>query len=229
MGRVLESLAESDPAFQIVDRVDRRQPLPESSRGDVAIDFSTPEQCCRTVSWCQRQGMPLVIGTTGLDESTIEAVQRAARHIPVCMEANFSVGILVLQALVRQAATSLGEDFDIEVLELHHGRKQDAPSGTALALGKSAMGGRNQGHEGRQVLIRAGAEGVRQAGDIGYQSLRGGNVAGEHTVFFLGNNERLELTHRATDRRIFAQGALRAARILQDRQEGLYCLADLIL
>ena len=177
---------------------------------DVLIDFSTPQSCLDAARQAANAGKPFVTGTT---------VLRAD---------NFSVGVNVLARLVELASRACGEDFDLEIFESHHKHKVDAPSGTALMLGKAAARGRGQELEDVATWARHGQTGARQPGSIGFQVLRGGDIVGEHTVFACGDGERLELTHRATDRGIFARGALRAARWTFTKKSGLYTMQDVL-
>ncbi len=223
MGAAVRRLASASGAFSEVLAPARTDPFPDHA--DVVIDFSRPEQTRKCLEWCQSRGVPLVIGTTGLDADDHRSIAAASEQVAVCQEANFSLGVHVLYALAEKAAVMLGEGFDSEVLEVHHRRKADAPSGTALELGRRLAAGREPG---RVSPSGSGRSGPREHGEIGVQALRGGDVAGEHTVFFLGDGERLELTHRAGGRELFARGALRAAVLLSGRPAGLYGLADLV-
>jgi 4-hydroxy-tetrahydrodipicolinate reductase len=170
-----------------------------------------------------------VIGTTGLDESQTDALREAARRIPIVWAPNMSLGVNLLLGLVEQVARALDPGgFDVEVVEMHHRHKVDAPSGTALALGRAAARGRGVDLDAAAVRARDGITGPRAAGQIGFATLRGGDVVGEHRVLFAGRGERLELAHVATDRRIYARGALRAATWAAARQPGLYGMADVL-
>lgn len=184
---------------------------------DVVVDFSTPAAVPGVAHAAASRGAALISGVTGLDEAAQAALADAARRVPVLHADNFSLGVAVLKALAIQARERLGSDFDIEIAEAHHRGKRDAPSGTALMLGR-ALGD-------EAARIRCGA---REGSEIGYSLRRGGNVIGEHTVSFLGPHERLELTHRAEDRALFAAGALAAARWLTGRRAGLYGLEDFL-
>lgn len=191
---------------------------------DVVIDFSSAAITQQVVDRARATGIPLVIGTTGLHPVAQENIRQAATTIPIFQAANMSLGVAVLQHLVREAAARLGPDWDVEILDIHHGLKKDVPSGTALSLGRAADEGRR--HDGGALsLDRAGP---RPAGGVGYAALRGGDVVGEHQVFFLGRGEQICLSHRATDRTIFAEGALQAALWLAKRAPGLYGMGDLI-
>jgi 4-hydroxy-tetrahydrodipicolinate reductase len=186
---------------------------------DVLIDVTAPAQCGELVPWVARWRIPYVVGSTGLSAPQLAALAAAEQDTPVLVAANFSLGVNVLQALVRQANAAL-PGFDAEIFELHHRHKRDAPSGTALALA-AALPGRDH------VLERSGVH-PRSAGELGFAVARGGDVVGEHTVFLLGDGERIELTHRATHRDIFARGALAAARWLVGRPAGRYSMADVV-
>jgi 4-hydroxy-tetrahydrodipicolinate reductase len=185
---------------------------------DALIDFSSPEGLVEHVGAAVAAGKPIVVGTTGLDEQHRQALDDAAYHVPVLQTGNTSLGVTLLSRLVRDAANRLGKDWDIEIVELHHRDKVDAPSGTALQLGKAAA-------RGRGMLLdinRTGHEGGRKPGDIGFASLRGGTAAGDHMVIFAGNGERIELIHRAESRSLFAAGAMRAALWLMNQPPGRY-------
>lgn len=196
---------------------------------DAIIDFSAPAASVALAKLATRFGLVHVIGTTGCsdeDEQAFLAASRAGARI--VKSGNFSLGVNLLAGLVRKAASVLGEEFDIEVLEMHHNRKVDAPSGTALLLGQAAAEGRRIKLAARSVRVRDGHTGPREAGDIGFATLRGGSVVGEHTVMFAGEGERIELIHRAENRTIFAAGAARAALWAADQKPGLYSMADVL-
>lgn len=190
---------------------------------DVLIDFTTPEATARHIWLAAKNHKPLVIGTTGLDEAQHAAMADAAHETPLLYAANMSVGVNLLLGLVAHAAARLGPDYDIEIMETHHRHKTDAPSGTALALGKAAHEGRGGGE-----FITDARKGPRPAGAIGFAVQRGGDVVGEHDVSFFGTGERLVLSHKATDRGLFARGAIRAAIWLKDREAGLYGMRDVL-
>ena len=193
---------------------------------DVVVDFSTPGAVGGLAARCAEHGAGLVSGTTGLGSTEQAALRAAAERVPVLHAANFSVGVAALAALVRRAAGWLA-DFDVEILELHHRGKADAPSGTALRLADAVQAARSPASL-RRVSGRDGRPGARTADEMGVMALRGGDVAGEHTVLLLGTGERLELTHRATDRAVFARGALRAAAWLVGRSPGRYGIGDVL-
>ncbi|HLY55922.1 MAG TPA: 4-hydroxy-tetrahydrodipicolinate reductase [Stellaceae bacterium] len=202
-------------------------PAALSAEAEVLIDFTVPAATSRLAGIAAKASRPLVTGTTGLGAAEQEAVNHAAIHIPIVQAANFSAGVNLLLGLVEQAAARLGPDFDIEILEVHHRLKIDAPSGTALALGEAAARGRGIRLGESRARPRDGETG-RVSGTIGFASLRGGDVVGDHTVVFAGPGERLELTHKAADRRIFARGAVRAALWVVGRRPGLYGMKDVL-
>jgi 4-hydroxy-tetrahydrodipicolinate reductase len=189
---------------------------------DVAIDFSLPGSTLALLRAAARSGTPCVVGTTGFHDAERRELESLSEKLPLVWAPNFSVAVHVLAELVRRAAELLGPRYDAEIVELHHAAKRDAPSGTALWLGRAVAEGREQSLDERVVLGRSGDEGPRPEGAIGIQALRGGDNPGEHTVLFLGEGERLELAHRATTRDHFARGAVRAARWLIGRPPGLY-------
>ena len=169
-----------------------------------------------------------VIGTTGLGAGDIEKIEAAARHAVIVRSGNMSLGVNLLAGLARQVAATLGAEFDIEIVEMHHRMKVDAPSGTALMLGEAAAKGRGVDLASHSDRGRDGIAGARKPGDIGFASLRGGTVVGEHSVIFAGPSERIELTHKAEDRSLFAHGALRAALWARGRKPGHYSMADVL-
>jgi len=195
---------------------------------DVVIDFSSPAASVANAGAAAETGTPLVGGTTGLAGAEIAAIEAASRKVAILRAANMSVGITLLLGLARRAAAALDEDFDIEILEMHHRHKKDAPSGTALALGTAAAEGRGGNLETLAERARDGLTGERRPGAIGFAALRGGDVAGDHRVIFAGPGETVTLAHHAADRRIFAKGALRAARWLVTAGPGLYGMDDVL-
>lgn len=196
-------------------------------RAHVVIDFTTAEASVEHARLCAEAGVPLVVGSTGFDTLAKAAMHEAARSIPLVMAPNMSVGVNLIVELAVTLARRLGEDFDVEVLEAHHRHKKDAPSGTAmriadelaLALGRNAENIRT---------TRVGQVGERSKNEIGVQTLRGGDVVGEHTIYFFGDGERVELTHRATSREQFGRGALRAAKWVVHRKPGLYDMSHVL-
>ncbi len=195
---------------------------------DVLVDFSSPHGLEANLDICASAGKPVVIGTTGLEERHHYLIDDAARDIPVLQTGNTSLGVTMLAALVRQAASQLGDDWDIEIVEMHHRHKVDAPSGTALLLGEAAAKGRGIDLRANSERGRDGSTGERAVGAIGFASLRGGSVAGDHNVIFASDNERLELVHRAENRTIFAKGAVKAAVWLLGRKAGRYRMEEVL-
>ncbi len=195
----------------------------------VAVDFSAPAATVALAAAAAELGVGLVIGTTGLNAEQETALREAAKKIPVVYSGNYSLGVNVLATLVERAAAALPPElFDLEVFETHHGAKVDAPSGTALLLGRAGAAGRGQDLDDVMVPSRHGRTGAREKGAIGFSVARGGDVPGDHTVFFFGPQERLELTHRAGNRMIFARGALHAARWTAGKPPGLYDMRDVL-
>lgn len=203
-------------------------PLALAKACDVLVDFSAPAALEFNLDAAIHAGIPIVIGTTGLEERHHWLVDAAAVSIPVLQTGNTSLGVTLLSHLVKEAAQRLGEDWDIEIVETHHRMKVDAPSGTALLLGDAAAKGRGVHLADEAVRGRDGITGARVAGTIGFAALRGGSVAGDHSVHFLADNERLTFSHLAENRGIFAKGAVRAAEWLQGRQAGRYTMQDVL-
>lgn len=195
---------------------------------DVVLDFTAAVAVPGHAQIAGELGKAYVVGTTGLGAAEERAVLTAAKRAPIVKSANMSVGVNLLVALTRKAAAALGLDFDAEILEMHHRHKIDAPSGTAKALGHAVAEARGQTHDRVAVMSREGITGERRRGDIGYATLRGGLVFGEHTVMFTSDRERIELTHRASSRDIFAEGAVSAARWLHGKPPGLYGMTDVL-
>ena len=225
VGREIRRLAEEKGFTEIAGSASRERFFDSEAAGEVLIDFSRPELTARCLEFAVPLGLPMVIGTTGLPTGLQQCINEACKRIAICQAANFSIGVNLLPDLVRRAAAGFPESFEIEISETHHRWKVDAPSGTALALGRVAADARGLKRVPEPNVRGAGA---RQAGEIGYQVIRGGDVVGEHTVLFLGDGERLELTHRASDRAIFARGALHAARWLVEQPAGLYSMKDVL-
>ena len=216
MGRAIQSAIAEDASFELA-----------SDNGEVLIDFSSPDALRSSLDRAVSAGVPLLIGTTGLIDEHDALIAEAAKIIPILKAPNTSVGVALLADLTERAARILGpEKWDIEVIEAHHNKKADAPSGTALHLGAAAERGR-----GGTSPFERGRDGTglkRATGAIGYSAIRGGTVAGDHDVMFLGPDERLILSHRAENRAIFARGALAAAQFLRGRPAGLYSMRDVI-
>ncbi|HET6942217.1 MAG TPA: 4-hydroxy-tetrahydrodipicolinate reductase [Sphingomicrobium sp.] len=215
MGRAIAAAAADNPEFEIAE-----------DNGDVIVDFSAPSALQASLDRAVAAGIPILIGTTGLDDFASRRIETAAKEIAVLRAANTSLGVALLSDLVERAASVLGPDWDIEILEMHHRLKADAPSGTALALGDAAARGR-----GSKMKAERGRDGTslkREEGSIGFASLRGGTVAGDHDVVFAGPEERLILSHRAENRMIFARGALAAAKFLAGQPAGNYTMRDVV-
>ncbi|GAA0262754.1 4-hydroxy-tetrahydrodipicolinate reductase [Rhodanobacter caeni] len=245
MGRALLALLRDDPRFELVHAVvapgsaDDGQPIhhgaalrfahewSDAPALDAMIDFSGPAALDGALTHCLARGVALVSGTTGLDATMEARLDQAAERIPLLRAANFSLGVAVLTRLLRDAAAAL-PGWDLEIVEAHHNRKQDAPSGTALALGHAAAEARHTTLDQAAVYSREGQTGPRTEGSIGFAVVRGGDIVGEHTALLIGQGERVELGHRATDRSIFARGALQAAHWLSSRPAGHWAIDDVI-
>jgi 4-hydroxy-tetrahydrodipicolinate reductase len=203
-------------------------PLPIFAESDGVLDFTVPAATVAFSELAAQARIVHVIGTTGLEPEDEAKIRAAARHAAVIKSGNMSLGVNLLAVLVREAARALDADFDIEVLEMHHRHKVDAPSGTALLLGQAAAEGRGIDLADHSVRVRDGITGPRERGDIGFATLRGGSVVGEHSVLFAGEGETVELTHKAGDRSIFARGAVKAALWGREKKPGLYTMADVL-
>jgi 4-hydroxy-tetrahydrodipicolinate reductase len=201
---------------------------PLLARADGLIDFTAPAATVAFAAQAAKAGIVHVIGTTGCSADDDARIAEAARRTAIVKSGNMSLGVNLLAALVQQVAKTLDDDFDIEILEMHHNKKVDAPSGTALMFGRAAAQGRGIALDSRSVRSRDGHTGARRKGDIGFAALRGGSVVGEHSVIFAGPAERVELVHRAEDRMIFARGALKAAQWARGRKPGLYSMMDVL-
>ena len=216
MGRAIAEAVAADPGFAV-----------DPDHGDVLVDFSSPAALQQSLDRAVSAGVPLLIGTTGLDDFAERRIADAASQIAILRAPNTSLGVALLADLVERAAKLLGPDaWDIEIVETHHNKKADAPSGTALHLGDAAARGR--GGTTSDERGRSGTGLKREPGAIGYAAIRGGTVAGDHDVMFLGNGERLILSHRAESRAVFAKGALAAAQFLHGKPPGLYTMQDVI-
>ena len=202
--------------------------LPLFAKAEGVIDFTVPAATTAYAALAAQARIVHVIGTTGFSPEDEARVLAASRHAAIVKSGNMSLGVNLLSALVKRAARTLNEDFDIEIVEMHHRAKIDAPSGTALLLGHAAAEGRGADIGTQGVFTRHGHTGARRAGDIGFATLRGGTVVGEHNVIFAGPGERIELGHKAEDRMIFARGALAAARWARGRKPGLYSMVDVL-
>jgi len=196
---------------------------------DAVIDFTAPAATRHHGELAAKHKTALVVGTTGLTDDDQAQIITASRQTVIVQAANFSVGVNLLLGLTEQVAARLGDDYDLEILEMHHRHKVDAPSGTALALGEAAASGRRVDLNNVSVRVRDGQTGARRPGDIGFATLRGGGVVGDHTVMFASDAERLELTHKAQSRDVFASGAVRAAVWSKDQPPGLYSMRDVLV
>lgn len=244
MGRVISDLAREDEAFSLSGLVDSRsealsgekdctvgatlaEVLPHC-RGAVVIDFTAPAVSLANARLCAESGTPLVIGTTGFTEEEVQELETLAQKTPIFWSSNMSVGVNVLMKVLPLLTKALGDKYDIEMVELHHNRKKDSPSGTALMLGECLAGAREWNLSDVRCSARDGIIGERPKAQIGIQAIRGGDVVGVHTVYFMGPGERIEVTHQAHSRATFAQGALRAAAWLADQKAGrLYRMQDI--
>lgn len=228
MGRALaQAIAEA--GHELAGGVDRGEDVaPLAAASDALIDFSSPAALEGNLDAAVAAGVPILVGTTGLEERHHWLLDQAADSIPVLQTGNTSLGVNMLAFLVEEAAKRLGEDWDIEIVETHHRMKVDAPSGTALLLGDAAARGREVGLSNVAVRGRDGITGAREVGTIGFAALRGGSVAGDHTVHFLADNERLSLSHLAENRGIFARGAVKGALWLVGQPAGRYGMREVL-
>jgi 4-hydroxy-tetrahydrodipicolinate reductase len=201
---------------------------PALANADGLLDFTTPAASVAFAEFTARRGMVHVIGTTGLSGEDEEQIVQSSASAVIVKSGNMSMGVNLVAALVKKAAQVLGEDFDIEILEMHHNKKVDAPSGTAVMLGRAAAQGRGIDLDQHSIRVRDGHTGARCPGDIGFASLRGGSVVGDHRVIFAGPGERIELAHQAEDRMIFARGAIHAALWARGQKAGLYSMVDVL-
>ena len=221
IGRDLGEVAELEPLGVAVGG----DPAVLFAQADAVLDFTTPAAAVEHAALAARDATIHVIGTTGLNAEQEEALNEAARHTAVVRAPNMSIGINLLMVLVERVARTLDDGYDIEIVEMHHRHKLDAPSGTALGLGRAAAAGRGVDFD---EIAQRHRDGPRRRGDIGFAALRGGDVVGDHTVIFAGQGERLELSHKAADRRVYAQGAVRAALWARGKPPGLYSMRDVL-
>ncbi len=198
------------------------------SGADVLVDFTAPESTLAHAQFVAEQGMRMVIGTTGFSPQQLDRLKSILISTPVLMASNYSVGVNLAIELARRTASVLGPDYDAEIVDAHHRHKVDAPSGTALSLGKSVAEGRGVSLEDKGIYVRQGITGAREAGAIGFSVIRAGDIVGEHTVMFSGAGERLEIKHIATDRMTFARGAIRGTKWLMDQDTGWYDMRDVL-
>lgn len=224
---IAEAVEEAGHEFRVgVDLGGDPEPL--LGQADVVVDFSSPDALAANLKAACSAGVPILVGTTGLEQDQFVALAEAAKTIPVLQTGNTSLGVTLLAHLVKEAAARLGSDWDIEVLEMHHRMKVDAPSGTAKLLGEAAAEARGVNLSDAMDSGRHGQTGARREGDIGFATLRGGTVAGEHSVIFAGNEERITLSHSAENRSIFARGAVRGAEWLIGKPAGRYSMNDVL-
>ena len=229
MGQALLSCARCNPELQVVGQVDQGDDLQTViGKSEVVIDFSFHEATAGVAELCAGHGKALVVGTTGHGDAEKAQITKAKAHIPIVWASNYSTGVNTLFWLTRKAAEILGADFDLEIVEMHHRMKKDAPSGTATTLLEILADARKVQLEQALRHGRQGITGERTATEIGIHALRGGDVVGDHTVIFAANGERVELTHKASSRETFANGALRAAEWVVKQKPGLYDMQDVL-
>lgn len=229
MGRAIAAVLDENERARLAGGADQGDDVATLAAScDVLIDFSSPAALEANLAAAEGAGRAIVIGTTGLRAEHHEAIDRAAARIAVLQAANMSLGVNLLTHLVREATAKLGPDWDVEIVEMHHRHKVDAPSGTALLLGEAAAQGRGIDLAGHSERGRDGITGARQSGHIGFASLRGGSVAGDHQIVLAAEGERIELSHRAESRDIFARGAVQAALWLNGRAPGRYAMTDVL-
>ncbi len=246
MGQILAGLAQADPEMRLAGVVERPQNAAALDRydcvrgtlcedvlakcpGAVVIDFTAPESSLNVANVAVRLGNPAVIGTTGFTAAQVKELEAAAKHGPLFWAPNMSVGVNSLLQILPKLVEILGPAYDLEIMEIHHNKKADSPSGTALKLGQALAAARGQELDDVKRCCREGIIGPRTKPEIGVQALRGGDVVGDHTVYFFGPGERIEVTHRAHSRETFAQGALRAARWLRSQPAGkLHTMSDML-
>jgi 4-hydroxy-tetrahydrodipicolinate reductase len=229
MGQMLIAAATARTDLAVTGQIDQNDPLAAVIDGcDVVVDFSLPVATPAVASLCAQHRKPLVLGTTGHSPKERDAILEIIRPIPVVWASNYSTGVNTLFWLTRRTAEILGPAFDLEIVEMHHRHKQDAPSGTAMTLAQILAQARNLPPDQSFRHGRQGTPGPRPSGEIGIHALRGGDVVGDHTVVFAADGERVELAHKATNRQTFAQGALRAALWLVNQPAGLYSMQDVL-
>ena len=230
MGKMLTALADANPSLEVVAKVDVADGYDKAwpAGTEAVIDFSFHSAVPAFIAKAAEEGLAYVIGTTGLSAEEQGAVDAAAKRIPVVQSGNYSLGVNLLLNLVKTAAKVLGPEYDVEVVEMHHRHKKDAPSGTALMLAKSAAAGRGVDFDKAAIYGRKGIIGERPEGEIAVHALRGGSVVGDHTVMFAGDVERVEITHKAQSREAFAAGALKAAQWAAGRNPGIYTMRDVL-
>jgi 4-hydroxy-tetrahydrodipicolinate reductase len=229
MGQTLMALVEATEGVQLAGGVDHGDDIRGLiEKADALIDFTAPLSSLSFAELTSRFGRTHIIGTTGFNEPEFLELRKHAKNTRIFWSPNMSIGVNLVALLTQKAAEMLGNDYDIEVLEMHHRHKVDAPSGTALLLGEAAAKGRGVRLKDKQVLSRKGQTGERKIGDIGFATLRGGSVIGDHTTIFAGENDRIEITHRSSSREIYAEGAIKAAIWANTQANGLYGMSDML-
>ena len=230
MGHMLCDLVDRSEELELVAKCDIREDYPRTwpAGTEAVIDFTFHEAVPANIAKAAEEGVVYVLGTTGLTDDEQNAVDKAAKKIPVVQSGNYSLGVNLLLGLVAKAAEVLGIEYDCEVVETHHRHKKDSPSGTALMLARAAAEGRGQDFDDVAVFGREGMVGERPQGEIAVHAIRGGSVIGDHTVMFAGDVERVEITHKAQTREAFAAGALRAALWAADKKPGIYSMRDVL-
>ena len=230
MGHMLCDLVDRSEELELVAKCDVREDYPRTwpAGTEAVIDFTFHEAVPANITKAAEEGIVYVLGTTGLTDEEQKSVDEAAKKIPVVQSGNYSLGVNILLELVEKSASLLGEDYDIEITEMHHCHKKDAPSGTALMLAKSAAAGRGVSLDEKAIYGRHGDVGERPRGEIAVHALRGGSVVGDHTVMFASELERIELTHKAQDRAAFAAGALKALVWAKGRASGIYTMRHVL-
>jgi 4-hydroxy-tetrahydrodipicolinate reductase len=229
MGQMLVEAAALTADVQLAARLGRDSDVESAlANVDVLIDFTRPEATLNYLATCKQRRVKAVIGTTGFSAEQKQQIEAFAKHVPIVFAPNMSIGVNVSLQLVEAAAKALGLDYDIEVFEAHHKMKIDAPSGTALALGEAAASARGQKLTDVAVYERHHVTAPRERGSIGFSVVRAGDIIGDHTVFFAGPGERIEIAHKSSSRATYAQGAMRAAKFLADKKAGLFDMRDVL-
>ncbi len=229
MGQTLVEAATHTADVQLTSALGRDSDVEAAlASSDVFIDFTRPEATLKYLALCQKHHVKAVIGTTGFNAGQKQQIEAFAQHIAIVFAPNMSIGVNVSLQLVEAAAKAFGLDYDIEIFEAHHKMKVDAPSGTALAFGEAAAGARGQKLSDVAIYERHNVTHPRQRGSIGFSVLRAGDIIGDHTVFFAGPGERIEITHKSSSRATYAQGAMRAAKFLADKKTGLFDMRDVL-
>ncbi|RGP41456.1 4-hydroxy-tetrahydrodipicolinate reductase [Altererythrobacter insulae] len=228
MGRAIAEVVEESGHTVEIGIDEGGDPAPHAAKCEVLVDFSAPSALQANLNAAKGANIPILVGTTGLEPEHFVLLADAAKSVPVLQTGNTSLGVTLLAYLVREAASKLGPDWDIEILEMHHRAKVDAPSGTAKLLGEAAAEARGVDLSDAMDSGRHGQTGARREGDIGFATLRGGTVAGDHTVIFAGNEERITLAHSAENRMIFARGAIKAALWLIGKKPGQYSMEQVL-